>query len=70
MSINFESNVKLKSIKIYFVDFKKRVVINTTFDKMYVKNKMIRFYREFSRVYMNDIIVFFKILNEHVKHLN
>ena len=29
---------------------------------------MLRFYREFFRVYMNDIIIFSKILKKHVVH--
>ena len=29
---------------------------------------MLRSYREFFRVYMNDIIVFSKILTNHLKH--
>ena len=32
-------------------------------------NQMLRSHREFFKIYMNDIIIFFKILNEHVKHL-
>ena len=31
-------------------------------------DQMLRFYREFFRVYMNDIIIFSKILKEHIAH--
>ena len=31
-------------------------------------NQMLQSHRKFSRAYMNDIIIFFKTLNEHVKH--
>ena len=42
MFIDFKSKTKsLKSIKIYLVDFKKRTIIDTIFDKMHVDDKMI-----------------------------
>ena len=42
MSIDFKSKTKsLKSIKIYFVDFKKRTIIDIIFDKMHVDDKII-----------------------------
>ena len=42
MSIDFKSKAKsLKSIKVYFVDSKKRTIIDIIFDKMHVDDKMI-----------------------------
>ena len=42
MSINFKSKTKsLKSIKVYFVDFKKRTIIDIIFDKMHIDDKII-----------------------------
>ena len=42
MFIDFKSKTKsLKSIKVYLVDFKKRTIIDTIFDKMHVDDKMI-----------------------------
>ena len=32
-------------------------------------NQILRFYQKNLKVYMNDIIIFFKILDEYVKHL-
>jgi len=31
---------------------------------------MLRFYRNYARVYVNNIVIFSKILKEHVKHLH
>jgi len=31
---------------------------------------MLRFYRDYARVYVNNIVIFNKILKEHVKHLH
>ena len=42
MFIDFKSKAKsLKSIKVYFVNFKKRTIIDIIFDKMHVDDKMI-----------------------------
>ena len=30
---------------------------------------MLRLYKKFSKIYINDIIIFFKILDEYMKHL-
>ena len=32
-------------------------------------NQMLRLYKKFSKIYINDIIIFFKILDEYMKHL-
>ena len=32
-------------------------------------NKLLRSYKQFAKTYVNDIIVHFKILREHLKHL-
>ena len=33
-------------------------------------NQMFRFYRQFSRVFIDDIVIFFYILKKHFQHLN
>ena len=52
-----------KQFNVTLMNFK-----NSSFYIQRQIDQMLRLYREFSRVYMNDIIIFSKILKEHIVH--
>ena len=40
MSIEFKSNIKIETTKIYFFDFANRKFVDEIFDKSYVQNRI------------------------------
>ena len=52
-----------KQFNVTLINFK-----NSSFYVQRQTDQMLRLYREFFRVYMNDIIIFSKILKEHIVH--
>ena len=64
-------------LKFTVVSYKEQKEFNVTLmnfkdSSPYVQrqtNQMLRPYRKFSRAYMNDIIIFFKKLEDHIQHL-
>ena len=48
------------------------IVINFRNSSIYVQrkiNQLLRKYRVFARVYVNDVVIFNKILKKHIQHL-
>ena len=74
----YQFNVRVSNrFKFIVISHKKQEQFNVALmsfknSSLYVQrqtNQMLRSYREFSKIYINDIIIFFKTFNEHVKHL-
>ena len=58
------SHKKQKQFNVILMNFK-----NSSSYVQRQTNQMLRLYKKFSKIYINDIIIFFKIFDEHVKHL-
>ena len=80
MFIDLKSNVNIKSIKIYSIEFKKQKSINDIFNKIYVDDKIIQstqfivfnfsifvVWREIFNNFKNKIVVDIKNLNKITK---
>ena len=74
----YQFNVKMSNrFKFIVVSYKKQkqfnvILMNFKKSSFYVQrqtNQMLRFYQKFSRVYMNNIIIFFKTFKKYMKHL-
>ena len=58
------SHKKQKQFNVILMNFK-----NLSSYVQRQTNQMLRLYKKFSKIYMNDIIIFFKTLDEYVKYL-
>ena len=71
---NVRRNDKFKFIIINYREQKKFNVVlmkfkNSSFYVQRQTNKLLRFYKNFVKIYVNDIIIYSRTLIEHVKHL-
>ena len=53
-----------KQFNVVVINFK-----NSSFYVQHVINRQLRVFRNFCRVYIDNIIIFFKIFNDHVNYL-
>ena len=60
---SFISHDDKKQLNVAIMKFK-----NSSFYIQRIMNKTLRDFKNFCRVYINDIVLFFKIFNKHVEH--
>ena len=59
------SHWELKTFNIVLISYKKLLLYNQQ-----MMNKILQLYRNFAQSYINDLIIFLKILKDHKKHFS